>query len=161
MEAGRRGWDRISPETPSWAWWPIEGMEFKTWSFSLTSKVFEPHKGTPNFWALYLEVNPKTYSFENLMSMTLQFSPVQLLSCVRLFATPWIAARQASLSITNSRSSLKLTSIELVMPSEGYKNFFKKALKVLMIFGLVCYLYLSLFLFRCISLFVVFFRFHM
>ena len=38
-------------------------------------------------------------------------------SRVRLFATPWIAARQASLSITNSRSSLRLTSIESVMPS--------------------------------------------
>ena len=42
---------------------------------------------------------------------------VQSLSCVRLFATPWAAARQASLSITNSRSLLKLTSIESVMPS--------------------------------------------
>ena len=42
---------------------------------------------------------------------------VQSLSRVRLFATPWIAARQASLSITNSRSSLRLTSIETVMPS--------------------------------------------
>ena len=48
---------------------------------------------------------------------SLQFSSVHSLSCVRLFATPWIAARQASLSITNSRSSLKLTSIESVMPS--------------------------------------------
>ena len=46
-----------------------------------------------------------------------QFSSVQSLSCVGLFVTPWIAARQASLSITNSRSSLKLMSIELVMPS--------------------------------------------
>ena len=46
-----------------------------------------------------------------------QFSSVQSLSRVRLFATPWIAARQASLSITNSRSSLGLTSIESVMPS--------------------------------------------
>ena len=45
------------------------------------------------------------------------FSSVQSLSCVRLFATPWIAARQASLSITISRSSLRLTSIESVMPS--------------------------------------------
>ena len=45
------------------------------------------------------------------------FSSVQSLSCVRLFATPWITARQASLSITISQSSLKLTSIELVMPS--------------------------------------------
>ena len=45
------------------------------------------------------------------------FSLVQSLSHVRLFATPWIAARQASLSITNSRSSHRLTSIESVMPS--------------------------------------------
>ena len=45
------------------------------------------------------------------------YSSVQSLSPVRLFATPWIEARQASLSITNSRSSLKLTSIESVMPS--------------------------------------------
>ena len=41
----------------------------------------------------------------------------QLLSRVRLFATPWITARPASLSITNSRSSPRLTSIESVMPS--------------------------------------------
>ena len=46
-----------------------------------------------------------------------QFSSVQLLSRVRLFVTPWIAARQASLSVTNTRSSLRLTSIESVMPS--------------------------------------------
>ena len=46
-----------------------------------------------------------------------QFSSVQSLSHVRLFATPWTAARQASLSITNSRSPHKLMSIELVMPS--------------------------------------------
>ena len=45
------------------------------------------------------------------------FSSVQLLSCVQLFATPWTAARQASLSITNSQSILKLMSIESVMPS--------------------------------------------
>ena len=44
-------------------------------------------------------------------------SSVQSLIHVRLFATPWIAARQASLSITNSRSSLKLMSIESVMPA--------------------------------------------
>ena len=44
-------------------------------------------------------------------------SSVQSLSRVRLFVTPWIAARQASLSITNSRSSLRLMSIESGMPS--------------------------------------------
>ena len=49
--------------------------------------------------------------------VSVRFSSVQSLSCVRLFATPWIAARQASLSITNSRSSPRLTSIESVMPS--------------------------------------------
>ena len=42
---------------------------------------------------------------------------VQSLSCVRLFATPWTAARLASLSIINSRSLLRLMAIELVMPS--------------------------------------------
>ena len=46
-----------------------------------------------------------------------QFSSVQSLSRVRFFATPWIAARQASLSITNSQSSPKLMSIKSVMPS--------------------------------------------
>ena len=45
------------------------------------------------------------------------FSSVQLFSHVRLFAAPWIAARQASLPITKSRSLPKLMSIELVMPS--------------------------------------------
>ena len=47
----------------------------------------------------------------------IQFSLVQSLSHVWLFATPWIAAHQASLSITNSRSSLRLMSIESLMPS--------------------------------------------
>ena len=47
----------------------------------------------------------------------IQFSSVQSFSRVQLFLTPWIAARQASLSITNSRSSLRLTAIKSVMPS--------------------------------------------
>ena len=46
-----------------------------------------------------------------------QFSSVQSLSRVWLFATPWTAARHASLSITNSQSLLKLMSVESVMPS--------------------------------------------
>ena len=53
----------------------------------------------------------------NIFTHSHQFSSVQSLSHVRLFATPWIAARQASLCITNSRNSLRLRSIELVMPS--------------------------------------------
>ena len=49
--------------------------------------------------------------------INVQFSSVQSLSRIRLFGTTWIAAHQASLSITNSRSSLRLISIESVMPS--------------------------------------------
>ena len=51
------------------------------------------------------------------VSLVTQFSSVQSLSRVWHFVTPWIAAHQASLSITNSQSSLKLMSIESVMPS--------------------------------------------
>ncbi|CAI9177362.1 unnamed protein product [Rangifer tarandus platyrhynchus] len=58
--------------------------------------------------------NPPANDFT---TMWLQFSLVQSFSRVRLFATPWTAARQASLSIPNPRSLLKLMSIELVMPS--------------------------------------------
>ena len=54
---------------------------------------------------------------QNSVSIFLFTSTVQSFSRVGLFATPWIAARQASLSITNSWSSLKLTSIESLMPS--------------------------------------------
>ena len=56
----------------------------------------------------------KLQYFGDLMQRS---SSVQSLSCVRLFATPWITALKASLSITISRSSLRLTSIQSVMPS--------------------------------------------
>ena len=52
-----------------------------------------------------------------LLMRPIQYSSVQSLSRVRFFATPWIAARQASLCITNSWSALRLTSIESAMPS--------------------------------------------
>ena len=66
--------------------------------------IHSPTKGHPGCYCLLIFIRD-------------QFSSVQSLSHVRLFATSWIAAHQASLSITISRSSLKLTSIELVMPS--------------------------------------------
>ena len=53
---------------------------------------------------------------EGAKELSVQFSSVQSLSCVRLFATPWTVAHHASLSITNARSLIRLTSIELVMP---------------------------------------------
>ena len=55
--------------------------------------------------------------FAQFILSTIQFSSVQSLSRVRLFATSWITARQASQSITNSQSSPKLMSIKSVMPS--------------------------------------------
>ena len=64
-----------------------------------------------------MSVEDSSLSCGGLVTRKPVFQSVQLLSHVRLFETPWIAARQASLSITNSRSSLKLMSIESVMPS--------------------------------------------
>src|SRR5574337_513211 len=59
----------------------------------------------------------QNYNEESPHTSQNQFSSVQSLSHVRLFATPWTTAHQASLSIINSRSLLKLMSIESVMPS--------------------------------------------
>ena len=59
---------------------------------------------------------PRYFPFPTI-PISVQFSSVQSLSCVWLFATPWTAAHQASLSITNSRSPPKPMSIESVMPS--------------------------------------------
>ena len=76
--------------------------------FSLLVRAFSnifSHPIVLFFWMVSCKLN------------SVQFSSVQSLSRVRLFVTPWIAAPQASLSITNSRSSLKLTSIKSVMPS--------------------------------------------
>ena len=79
------------------------------------------------FHQLLISVAEKRVSRPYTIILSLKFicplaklkAPVQFSCSVMswLFATPWIAARQASLSITNSRSSLKLTSIKLVMPS--------------------------------------------
>ena len=60
-----------------------------------------------------LPSKPKIY----MLLQNIAISSVQSLSCVRLFVTPWTAALQASLTITNSQSLLKLMSIELVIPS--------------------------------------------
>ena len=72
-----------------------------------------------NLHKYYSCKNGKIIFFKiNLKSKTSNLiSSVQLLSCVRLFATPWAAASQASLSITNSRSLLRHMSVESVMPS--------------------------------------------
>ena len=68
----------------------------------------------PSFWSTLISIHDywKNHSFDYM-----DLSSNQSLSRVRLFETPWIAAGQASLSITNSQSSPKLLSIESVMPS--------------------------------------------
>ena len=72
-----------------------------------------------NDWATFSSVAVEQLKsvHQILSSVYFQVSSVQPLSRVRLFAIPWIAARQASLSITNSRSPPKPMSIESVMPS--------------------------------------------
>ena len=73
--------------------------------------------GIPISWRIFHSLLWSTQSKASAYSIKQKFSSVQPLSRVQLFATPWITARQASLSITNSRSSLRLVSIESVMPS--------------------------------------------
>ena len=96
----------------SWTFWPTQSLirwclsaweekQMSAW-YRLRIAVF-----------LWLGAHPGLH----LRLYSVQFSSVRSLSCVQLFVTPWIAARQASLSITNSRNLLKLMPIELVIPS--------------------------------------------
>ena len=87
--------------------------------FSLNSNNFHIAWFSRYFNTYYDDCDLSVYVLTEISygSMYLQFSSVQSLSRVQLFPTPWIAACQDSLSITNSRSSLWLTSIESVMPS--------------------------------------------
>ena len=87
-------------------------MQFTLLLFEIHEKQFGALKKQGFFSEAKLNLN-----FGSATLSLCQFSSFQSLSRIRLFATPWIAARQASLSITNSWSSLKLTSIKLVMPS--------------------------------------------
>ena len=95
--------------------------KFTTWFFQKKSTNWKHHlnKGLnlqKDLFKLKKE-NNITLPVLAYRDLSNQFSSVQLLNRVRLFATPWIAARQASLSITNSRSSPKPMSIKSVMPS--------------------------------------------
>ena len=80
-----------------------------------------------------LRTNGVAIIVKNRVRNAVQFSSVHFLSCVWLFATPWTATHQASLSITNSCSLLKLMSIESVMPS-NHLIFFRHLLLLSSIF---------------------------
>ena len=98
----RRGWQRMT--------W----LDSLTDSMSL-SKLWEIVKDREAWGAAVHGITRSQTQLSNWT--TIQFSSVQSLSRVQLFETPWTAARQASLSFINSRSLLKLLSIESVMPS--------------------------------------------
>ena len=93
------------PSVLSW-WDPLKDKVQKGMRFSFKKFLLE-----------YSSFTLLCYFLLMVRELILQFSSVQLLSGVWLFATPWIASHQASLSITNSWSSLRLTSIKSVMPS--------------------------------------------
>ena len=94
-------WGMNNPGTREWIALGLRGF----------LKIREPIFPSSRYMVCWSQHHPIRHS------QLMQASVVQLLSHVWLFATPWIAASQASLSITISRSSLRLTSIESVMPS--------------------------------------------
>ena len=81
------------------------------------SRFLRHFREIPHFEVL---LHLKTTSLDLIHKLSVQFSSFRSLSQVRLFVTPWTAARQAFLSITNSRSLLKLISIESMMPSNHF-----------------------------------------
>ena len=107
------GTDQMNLETE----WLVHGIYRVTSSGNLIDGSFKSQYNFPlPFWAPMIEKGMSLPGHPKFSS-SVQFSSVQSLSYVWLFATPWIAAHQASRSITNSWSSLRLMSIELVMPS--------------------------------------------
>ena len=98
-----------------------EGLRFLTLNKQLYWVFLTQYMDLGNLWFSHSENNKDYFGSWTLLIPNLrpsvQFSSVQSLSRVRLFATPWITARQAFLSITNSWSSPRLMSIESVMPS--------------------------------------------
>ena len=86
--------------------------------FTDTAHFIEPFFRWMNVGLSLSIMNNDVLIFMSMLSF--KFSSVQLLSCIQLLATSWITACQASLSITNTWSSLRLTSIESVMPSSHF-----------------------------------------
>ena len=115
-----RWWTQLTPSQPPWKpqrCFPLLSSHYSHSQLQLTPFYLWPHilcQSLPLMQPVSFE--EMTLSWVHV-SLSNQLSSVQSLSCVLLFATPWTAACQASLSITSSQSSPKLMSIELVMPS--------------------------------------------
>ena len=120
-----RDWARLAFECPEVSrggvggQWPAAGSGH--WikpSWEPQHAGLRPFEGDPYYNNYPTAVWPqdKIQGWNPAPAISRKFSSVQLLSCVRLFMTPWTAAFQASLSITNTQSLLKLMSIESVMP---------------------------------------------
>ena len=92
-------------------------IQIMCWSIGKNVVIRGSLEPNPVFPLRALAKYSSTQGLRSFYRTSVQFSSVQSLSRVWLFVTPWIVARQASLSITNSQSSLKLTSIESVMQS--------------------------------------------
>ena len=103
MKAGRFG-----EETPIW-----DQIQFLDHHIKEKRRLYL----LPYYFMMVSVCAPGHYPWGEKKATVPCISSVQLLSRVQLFATPWTAARQASLSITNSQSLLKLMSMESVMPS--------------------------------------------
>ena len=97
------------------ALWDFPGKNTGVGCYFLLQGIFQTQGSNPRL--LHWQADSFTTKPPGKLLRKFNLSSVQSLSCVRLFVTPWIAARRASLSITNSQSPLRLTSIESVIPS--------------------------------------------
>ena len=98
-------------------WWEYQKILSASWETCMQVKKQQLEHGTTDWFQIRKGVRQGCILSPCLFNLNVEFSSVQSLSCVWLFETPWTAACQASLSITNSWSLLKFISIELVMPS--------------------------------------------
>ena len=96
-------------------------------SFKIASAAHEQTPSRCKSWVQKRQRNQRSNCQHSLDHKESRFSSVQLLSYVQLFVTPWTAARQISLSITNSQSLLNLMFIESVKPTDHLILFQEKA----------------------------------
>ena len=117
-----------SPELARWGCWALIPTSLPHFPKLLQTACFREERDVlvkgDSRWvtALHYAFQDEEYLVRMLRKLQGRGVVVHSLSCVRLFATPWTAARQASLSFTSSQGLLRLMSIESVMPSLGTKE---------------------------------------